>query len=299
MKPWQKEERQCEDFCIYLKYERQYSEHTALAYKRDILAFIMFIKDDLDVRTFDDISSSHWRSYLKYLSQKGYAARSIIRKISSLRSFFRYLSKVGEKKEKDISVSLPKIPQRLPVFLEESVVRNYLQSITPKNWLSLRDHALCEMLYSTGMRVSECQALLWSNIDISSKMCLLRGKGKKERWVPFGEPAYEALYRYYNALKASDNLKTHIFLNRYFKPLSVRAIQGIVKKYGKNLLGSPHVTPHMFRHSFATHLLNAGADLRATQELLGHSHLGTTQVYTHVTWKRIRDMYKKSHPRNT
>ena len=250
-----------------------------------------------------EVQVIHIRSYLAWLNHENYARRTIARRISSLRSFYKFLLReeyVGQ--NPFTKVRTPKLDKRLPVFLEETEIDSLLDlpDATP---LGLRDQAVLEMLYATGCRVSELAGLRLADVDLSGLFVLLHGKGNKDRIVPIGHTCKDAFLRYYvqsrSPLMAKYHVEEHqyVFVNNRGGVLTDRSVRRILDKYVQKLALQKNVSPHTIRHTFATHLLEHGADLRAVQELLGHASLSTTQIYTHITNERINKVYQKNFPR--
>jgi len=283
-----------EKFLRYLEIEKNYSEHTLLNYRLDLEDFGRFL-GELAIEKVDYLIL---RKYLATLKEKNLANRSIGRRLSALRSFFRFLTREGYLKVNPItSLSSPKQEKHLPSFLTEPEVARLIESAFGKNELDvrgLRDRAVLETFYSTGIRTSELVGLDIEDIDFLSGVAKVKGKGKKERIVPIGETAIVSIEKYLEKRK-----KQHaaLFLNKSGTRISSRGVRDIVEKY-INISGTRQgISAHTFRHSFATHLLNRGADLRCVQELLGHVNLSTTQIYTHLTTERLKSVYDKAHPR--
>ena len=237
------------------------------------------------------------------MNEADYARRTIARRISSLRSFYKFLVRENYVKINPfVKVRTPKLVKKLPVFLEELEI-NELLKLPGTDELGLRDQALLEILYATGCRVSELVGLTLERIDLGNQYVLLLGKGNKERIVPVGVPAVKAVEEYLN--KSRNHLMqkfrvgehNKLFVNYRGACLTDRSVRRILNKYIDLLALHKHVSPHVIRHTFATHLLEHGADLRAVQELLGHANLSTTQIYTHVTTERIVHVYDENHPR--
>src|SRR3989338_3825475 len=221
--------------------------------------------------------------------------RSLARKLSCLRSFFRFLQREGlVKKNPTTLLMTPKLDKKLPQFLTEDEMTKFIESPPLKKEAGKRDRAILETLYSTGMRVSELVGLNMDNVDFISNIVKVAGKGKKERLLPIGDKALKSLQDY---LKIRKHQSSAIFLNKSGTRLTSRSICNITEKYIRQTGLREKISPHVLRHSFATHLLNRGADLRSVQELLGHVNLSTTQIYTHVTMDRLKEVYDKSHPR--
>lgn len=287
-------------FFNYLFYEKNYSLHTVRAYWRDIRLLVFFLKDHKTYSEMSNLDVFQVRSYVSYLVEKGKSPRTCSRFLSSLRALFSFGVRNHLLPELDVDVSLPRPSKRLPQFLDENEIEFFFSQLPRSTWQEKRNLAIFELLYSSGLRVSELIQLKWSDIDLWSMTIRVLGKGKKERILPFGHPVVVALKDYQESLKKQFvDFQKFVFLNRFQKPLTARSIQLLTHKWGQRLLNGKTVYPHLFRHSFATHLLNAGADLKSTQELLGHEHLKTTEIYTHVTWKRMQEAYRSSHPRSS
>lgn len=279
------------DFLKYLETEKNHSEHTILNYRLDLEVFFLFLGND-DVKAVD---YPILRRFLAELKAKSLKARSIARKLSTLRSFFRYLQREGfVSKNPAALVQTPKLDKVLPHFLTEADAVTLLESPDTDGLSDLRDKAIIETLYSTGMRVSEIVGLNQRDVDLIGNIIKARGKGKKERMVPVGEKACDAIEMY---LKTRPSKVDAVFLNKNGGRLSARSVRNIINKHIKHAAMPQKVHPHMLRHSFATHMLDRGADLRSVQELLGHVNLSTTQIYTHLTTEKLKSVYNKAHPR--
>jgi len=250
------------------------------------------------------------RAYLAFLQRQGFSRRTIARKLSCLRSFFKYLMRSNLVPSNPVAgVHTPKLERRLPVFLDEEEIGGLLSQPDTSTPLGLRDRALLELLYGTGLRVGELVSLNRGDIDYSDGWVVVRGKGRKERAVPVGSEALQALGRYlaegWPVLRARapaeeqslPEAQQPLFLNKLGGRLSDRSVRRLLDRYASQLALGRHISPHKIRHTFATHLLNHGADLRAVQEMLGHASLSTTQIYTHVTTRRLRSEYLRAHPR--
>lgn len=289
------------EFIEKLEHERGFSGHTLRAYHKDLLQFDTFLKTE---KCFGLKTISHLmlRKFLAVLRSKNYSKTTIARKLASLRSFFKYLNREGELASNPFEVlRTPRQEKKLPHFLSVSDVDLLLKVPDSSSLMGLRDMAILETLYSTGIRVSELVNLDEKDIDSFGEMIRVQGKGKKERLVPVGSRALMAIREYVNKKPKRDTEKAGkrvpLFLNKFGDRLTARSVARSLDKYvklsGLNLLTSPHT----FRHSFATHLLDKGADLRSVQEMLGHANLSTTQVYTHITTERLKSVYEKAHPR--
>jgi integrase/recombinase XerC len=321
-------------FLDYLTFERRFSEHTAKCYGADLTQFSEFLKaaSESDQPDAELISSSHHeaepatavatqvdlkvdqlllsvqidsvRSYLGLLNEKQYSKATIARKLATLRSFYKFLVKRNHISSNPvISIRTPKQEKKLPRFLEYEEVKRLLSTPPVNTWLGARDKAILETLYSTGIRVSELVALNMDDIDFLGEVVHVRGKGKKERIAPIGSSALQVIQHYmeYRNKRAQSNGNFDakvLFVNKHGQRLSTRSVRRKMDKYLKMSGLDPDISPHTLRHSFATHMLNNGADLRSVQELLGHQSLSTTQIYTHLTTTRLKEVYDNAHPRN-
>lgn len=284
-------ERHIEKFLRYLEIERNASVHTIENYKIDLHEFGAFLKD-APVESVDYLVI---RRFLAHLKERNLTARSTARKLSSLRSFFRFLVKDGYLKLNPTdAVASPKQQKYLPKFLTENDVVSLIEAPDETTVQGLRDRAMLETLYSTGMRISELMGLKEDDVDFIGGTVKVYGKGKKERLLPVGDRALKAIRNY---LKKRNVASRAIFLNKNKKALGARGFRKILNKYVLKASLKEHISPHTLRHSFATHLLNRGADLRSVQELLGHANLSTTQIYTHLTTEKLKSVYEKAHPR--
>lgn len=287
-------EKYIEKFIRYLEIEKNYSVHTILNYRLDLEGFKKFLSDT-DIEKVDYLTL---RKYLAVLKEKNLGTRTIGRRLSTLRSFFKFLTREGYLKTNPILVlSSPKQEKHLPQFMTEEEVSRLIESAFAKNEKDergLRDRAVLETFYSTGMRISEVVGLSIADIDFIGGIVKVMGKGKKERIVPIGETAIAAIRGY---LKKRKKQAEALFLNKNGRRITARGTRNIVVKYIRLAGIKQGVSAHTFRHSFATHLLNRGADLRTVQELLGHANLSTTQIYTHLTTDRLKSVYDKAHPR--
>jgi len=285
-------------YFLYLK-EKNASEFTLKNYYVDIKQFLRFLKKEQGNINLQEVTYAIIRKFLGELTEGPvhYSRTSIARKLSCLRSFFKFLNQRGIIHTNPIRfLRTPRLGLRLPSFLTEEEVVALLES-PPPTPSGLRDRAIMEMLYATGIRVSELAGLNLSDIDILGGTIRVFGKGKKERIVPVGRPALSALAEYLKTRRGLSRMdKNAVFLNERGGRLSCRSIETILTKYAR-IAGLKKVTPHTLRHSFATHMLSRGADLRMVQELLGHRSLSTTQIYTHITPQRLKEVYNIAHPR--
>ncbi len=277
------------EYLTYLEVERGLSQNTILAYENDILGFFDYFKNIEDP---NEIKRIHFSEYTAHLAESGLLSSSVTRKIASIKGFFRYLSANKEiKSNPSLSLSAPKIPKRLPKVISYEEIEKLL-----KNRLTTKEKAVFELLYATGLRVSELVNLTVKNVDFKSNLIKTTGKGSKDRIVPMGKKAKEALNHYMKErgllLKTklgSEAESDFVFLNEKSEKISRQWVYNFIKKQGETI--NKTISPHTIRHSFATHLLENGADLRAVQELLGHRSVVTTQLYTHISKKRLREVY--------
>jgi len=289
-------------FTEYLQIEKNYSEYTIVCYKRDIEEFFDFMEREV-IKGISEVTYSDVRLFLTELHTKNYSSRSIARKVSSLRSFYKFLVREKIVSENPFSLTtLPKKEQKIPKFLYPQELECLFLVNDLNTAIGQRNQALIELLYATGIRVSECCQIQINHIDFTLSTILVHGKGNKQRYVPFGSYASEALQRYIRdgreeLLKRVKNTSKYLFLNFRGNPLTSRGVRNILDDMVEKAALTQKISPHVLRHTFATHMLNEGADMRVVQELLGHSHLSSTQVYTHVTKDRLRQIYLDAHPR--
>jgi len=284
----------------YLSFERGLSDRTLSAYQRDLEKLLAFLEEQ-GRGDPGEISPQDLRDYVFHLKDSGLAPSSIRRMLSSLRGYFAFLLEEGVL-EADPSerIQSPRTGRKLPDVLSVEDVQKILEAPSPDHPLFWRDRSILEVLYATGMRVSELVDLRIGNLDLEEGICSVFGKGSKERLVPLGGPACRALDRYLREIRPWLDLgrgEGRVFLNQRGRPLTRGAIWGFVKKYTSRAGVTGTVSPHTFRHSFATHLLEGGADLAAVQELLGHADISTTQIYTHVDREYLKEVHRTFHPR--
>ena len=293
-------------FLEYLQFQRNYSTHTLRNYRSDLLEFDHYLtqggKDaHLHLRQIDHISI---RDFLGHLHQKGNAKSSIARKLAAIRSFFRFLYNEGKVPANPARlVHSPRQPERTPRFLTIREVETILELPDPDTPRGMRDRAILELLYASGLRVGELVRINLEDLSLEQQITKVYGKGKKERLVPFGKKAEQALRRYVEQRETllrrqrTAREPNALFLNLRGSRISARSVERNLKEYIRKSALLLDVHPHLFRHSFATHLLNNGADLRCIQELLGHENLSTTQKYTHLSIKELMRVYRDSHPK--
>lgn len=283
----------------HLEAERHLSNYTVRNYCQDLRSYLNFLSQE-GVASLADVDRNLLRRFLGVLASQNIARASIARRLSALRSFYSYLNreKLIDSDPMKAAIS-PKLQQRLPSFLTQDEARRLVEAPDLSTPRGLRDRAFLELLYASGLRVSELVYLDVSHVSITTKEIRVWGKGSKERIVLMGEPAVQAIEIYLDKGRprlAGQGRGSALFLNRYGKRLSQRKVQLLVAEYGRKVGITKKVHPHLLRHTFATHLLDGGADLRVVQELLGHSNLATTQVYTHVSQSRARQVYLAAHP---
>lgn len=291
-------------FLDYLRDQRHASPQTLRAYENDLIQFGEFLREE-HIRGPapgpEGIDSLAVRGFVARLSRQGLSRTSIARKLSAVRSFLRFAVREGRiEANPALGVPTPKLPRHLPHHLTVDETFNLLEHIQGDDAASLRDRALLEFLYATGLRVGELVGLCLDNLDLGSRMVRVRGKGGKERLVPFGAKAEQALVRWLDAsrpLREKRREQDALFLNLRGGRLTDRSVRRILDRRLREAAIQAEVSPHALRHSFATHLLGAGADLRGIQELLGHASLSTTQRYTHVSTEALMQTYDRAHPR--
>ncbi len=330
-----------QDFLNYLAFEKHFSEHTAKCYGADLIQFGGFLSTSsgqsaqgeggMNSTENNPWSSDHSqpatavvtetqvslkslilaadtdtiRRYMASLSSQEYSKSTMARKIATLRSFYKFLVRRNYIDSNPVNpVRTPKQEKKLPRFLEYEEVKRLLNAPPTDNWLGARDRAILEVLYSTGMRVSEIVALNMEDVDFLGEVIHIRGKGKKERISPIGSSALQAIQHYIEfrnrRMQNDSNFDGKVlFANKHGKRLSVRSVRRKMDKYLEIAGLDPSISPHTLRHSFATHMLNNGADLRSVQELLGHQSLSTTQIYTHMTTSKVKEVYDHAHPRDS
>lgn len=288
-------------FIAYIKVERHLSPHTTSNYRRDLTGFAQFLKErNLKIA---DLTNSRCREYLIYLERGLYGRKSIARKISALRSFFKYLVQENfVPKNPWELLATPRLPGKLPNFLYIEEMKRLLDAPDPKDPAGLRDRAILELIYASGIRVTELIGISLADLDLERGELTVLGKGNKERIVVIGSYAQAALHAYIKhgrtkILDTTRKKEKKIFVNLRGDPLTQRSVERMILHYTKKAGIPKKVTPHTLRHTFATHLLAGGADLRTVQELLGHKNLSTTQVYTHITKERLKAVYDGAHPR--
>jgi len=286
-------------FLTYLRDERNYSDHTLRNYRSDLIAFFSYLEREFGQISEDSVTRLHIRGFLADQQARNCGNRTAARRLAALRCYFRFLNREGiNQGNPPQAVSTPRLGRPLPKFLEPEEATRLVEAPRDDTPLGIRDRAILELLYSSGIRSHEVAGLTIPDVDLLSSVVRVRGKGKKERLAPLGQFAMQALQRYLDkrpGLVRSES-KEILFLSKLGNPLNPRDIQRIVQRWAKVAGITKQVTPHVLRHSFATHMLNGGADLREVQELLGHASLSTTQIYTHLSHSRLRQVYESAHP---
>ena len=289
-----------DEFLNYLSVERGLSKNTIASYRMDIASFLNHLEskgvNDIERIKRDDITS-----YMMYLKDKGLSGNSISRALVAIKMFYKFLAQ--ERFIKDDVASIlesPKLIRPLPNVLNTAEVEKLLQAPDKGEWMGIRDKAALELMYATGMRVSEIVDLTTSTLNLDMGFIKCRGKGDKERMVPVGSKARDSISRYIQKVRPTllkNRTDNHLFLTRLGKRVSRQSFWKMIKRYAKRARIKKEITPHTLRHSFATHLLERGADLRVVQEMLGHADIATTQIYTHINKDRLKSIHKQFHPR--
>ena len=292
-----------EDFKSYIIAEKNFSKHTAKAYSSDILSFLVW----MDEQSCEDVNFSKIREYLHFIQRFNYKKTTIARKIASLRTFYKFLYR-EQKVDSNPAMSLtnPKRPKSLPKFLTPDEVEQILNNTKIETPAGYRNRTILELLWATGMRISELAGLNFGDLNLKQNEIRVFGKGSKERIVLISDRAKNYLERYIETARGLvakgynigiPDETSPVFINNTGYRLQTRTVSNVINTVVEKINLPKHVTPHVFRHSFATHLLENGADLRVVQELLGHASISNTQIYTHVSTQRLKDVYNETHPR--
>lgn len=289
-------------FVDYLRQERAYSEHTIEAYARDLQQFAAFYTEyanqvPLDVRQINRIGVRH---YLGMLAEAGLAMSSITRKLASLKAFFKYHVRVGSLSVNPVAlVKSPKTDKKLPTTLSEEQIARLIDEIPGDGFVPVRDKAILELFYSTGVRLSELLNSNFGDVNFNGLTIRVFGKGAKERILPFGKRAAQAIQEYLKIRRrefGQVSLQDALFISKRNRRIARPTVQKMVSRMLKTISDQKHLSPHVLRHSFASHLLDRGADLNAVKDLLGHTSLSTTQLYTHIRIEKMKEVYKQAHP---
>lgn len=288
-----------QSFISYLRFEKRYSSHTLISYATDLEQFFIFLSENFDEPPFDQISSSFVRTWLASLKEADISSKSINRKSSSLKSFFKYLMKQGVILQTPMAtISSLKTNKRLPVFVEEQHIQTLFNHVNfPDNWQGKTEKLILQLFYNTGMRLSELINLKESQVDDQFGQLKVTGKGNKERIIPVQNNLISELKAYISEKPIGNARVLQVFVTEKGKPLYPKFVYNLVKKNLSLVTTIEKKSPHILRHSFATHLMNNGAELNSVKELLGHTSLAATQVYTHNTIEKLKEVFKNAHPK--
>ncbi len=286
-------------FCDYISHQKRYSPHTVTAYKKDLEQFNQFLLSDFQINSFSEVNSSMIRSWIVHLIENDVSTRSINRKISTLKSFYKYLLKNGEVENNPLlKVVTPKTSKRLPVFVGESEISDLFSEVEYKNdYEGIRDELILEFLYATGIRLIELVNLEIGSIDKNNSTIKVVGKRNKERIIPFGDKLATKISKYLKEREKVNTKEVHLFLTKNGKKIYPKLVYRTVNYYLSMVTTVSKKSPHVLRHTFATHMLNNGADLNSIKEILGHANLSATQVYTHNTIEKLKNIHKQAHPK--
>ena len=289
-----------ESFMLTLEKERNFSLHTIKAYKNDLNRFNYFLNNTLSRKKLVKINRNDIRKFLAEEYDNGYSSKTVARRLATIKSYFKYLVKTELIQENiSIHINSPKVPKKLPNFVDKNLIDTLMNTPSLDTHIGIRDRAVLELFYSTGMRLSELVNMNIGDFEINKKLIRVIGKGNKERMIPYGRTAESAIKNYLKirnlSLKPAFANKP-LFVNSSEKRISKRTIQRRMNNYIKLVADGKRIGPHLLRHTFATHLLDNGADIRAVKDLLGHSSLSSTQIYTHVSIEKLKKDYTQAHP---
>ena len=289
-----------ESFMLTLEKERNFSLHTIKAYKNDLNRFNFFLNNTLNRKKLAKINRNDIRKFLAEEYDNGYSSKTVARRLATIKSYFKYLVKTELIQENiSIHINSPKVPKKLPNFVDKNLIDTLMKTPSLDTHIGIRDRAVLELFYSTGMRLSELVNMNIGDFEINKKLIRVIGKGNKERMIPYGRNAESAIKNYLKirnlSLKPAFANKP-LFVNSSEKRISKRTIQRRMNNYIKLVADGKRIGPHLLRHTFATHLLDNGADIRAVKDLLGHSSLSSTQIYTHVSIEKLKKDYTQAHP---
>ena len=289
-----------ESFMLTLEKERNFSLHTIKAYKNDLNRFNYFLNNILSRKKLAKINRNDIRKFLAEEYDNGYSSKTVARRLATIKSYFKYLVKTELIQENiSIHINSPKVPKKLPNFVDKNLIDTLMKTPSLDTHIGIRDRAVLELFYSTGMRLSELVNMNIGDFEINKKLIRVIGKGNKERMIPYGRTAESAIKNYLKirnlSLKPAFANKP-LFVNSSEKRISKRTIQRRMNNYIKLVADGKRIGPHLLRHTFATHLLDNGADIRAVKDLLGHSSLSSTQIYTHVSIEKLKKDYTQAHP---
>ena len=289
-----------DSFMLTLEKERNFSLHTIKAYKNDLNRFNYFLNNTLSRKKLAKINRNDIRKFLAEEYDNGYSSKTVARRLATIKSYFKYLVKTELIQENiSIHINSPKVPKKLPNFVDKNLIDTLMKTPSLDTHIGIRDRAVLELFYSTGMRLSELVNMNIGDFEINKKLIRVIGKGNKERMIPYGRAAESAIKNYLKirnlSLKPAFANKP-LFVNSSEKRISKRTIQRRMNNYIKLVADGKRIGPHLLRHTFATHLLDNGADIRAVKDLLGHSSLSSTQIYTHVSIEKLKKDYTQAHP---
>jgi tyrosine recombinase XerC len=289
-----------ESFMLTLEKERNFSLHTIKAYKNDLNRFNYFLNNTLSRKKLAKINRNDIRKFLAEEYDNGYSSKTVARRLATIKSYFKYLVKTELIQENiSIHINSPKVPKKLPNFVDKNLIDTLMKTPSLDTHIGIRDRAVLELFYSTGMRLSELVNMNIGDFEINKKLIRVIGKGNKERMIPYGRTAENAIKNYLKIRNISLNpafANKPLFVNNSDKRISKRTIQRRMNNYIKLVADGKRIGPHLLRHTFATHLLDNGADIRAVKDLLGHSSLSSTQIYTHVSIEKLKKDYTQAHP---
>lgn len=286
-------------FCNYILHQKKYSPHTVTAYKRDLEQFNQYLSSDFQLDSFIDVNSAIIRSWIVHLMENNISSRSINRKISTLKSFYKYLLKNNEiDKNPLLKVITPKTSKRLPVFVGENEISNLFNELEFENdYEGIRNKLIIELLYGTGIRLIELVNLKLNSVNNSNSTIKVIGKRNKERIIPFGAKLKNEIFNYLKEREKLETKEVHLLLTKTGKKIYPKLVYRLVNHYLSMVTTISKKSPHVLRHTFATHMLNNGADLNSIKEILGHTNLSATQVYTHNTIEKLKNIHKQAHPK--
>lgn len=291
-----------EDFLAFLKNEKRYSKHTLKSYRKDVEQFVHFLVEQYGKLALEEVKHIHIRSWMVHLLESKSSARTVNRKISTLRSLYNFLKREGRvEKNPTLKIITPKIAKKLPQFVQESQIERLLDTINSGDLSEFRDFLILEVLYATGIRREELINLTRGSVDFTSKQLKVLGKGNKERIVPISDKLCESIKMYIQMIdnhEEFESIDPFLFLSDKGKKMYPKLVYNIVERLLSTVTNIEKRSPHILRHSFATHLMNGGADLNAVKELLGHANLAATQVYTHNSIEKLKEIYRYAHPRS-
>lgn len=288
-----------DDFLKYLQFEKRYSNHTIVAYQNDLDQFIQYMNESVGAFQFNDVTRHEIRGWVVHLMSEGVSSRSVNRKLATLKSFYKYLMREGIAEANPAQmVTVPKVRKKLPVFVQEEQMNQLLDlGFFSDDFEGKRDKVIVSLLYGAGVRLAELKGLTLNNVDLNGYTIKVLGKRSKERIVPFPKEVSKIISEYLEIREGINGKSQFLLLTSKGEQVYDKLVYRVVNKYLAMVTTAAKKSPHVLRHSFATHLLNHGADLNAVKELLGHANLSATQVYTHTTFEKLKEIYKQAHPR--